>query len=76
MPLAMDRLHAEQAFHDRQADLRTATFRVQPSALHVDVDSYLDHETWIRPTSMAARSSTLAAATVWPPSHSSNWALA
>jgi SAM-dependent methyltransferase len=49
MPLAMDRLHAEQAFHDRQADLRTATFRVQPSALHVDVDSYLDHETWIRP---------------------------
>jgi len=49
MPLATDRLHAEQAFHDRQAGLRTATFQIQPSALHVDVDSYLDHETWIRP---------------------------
>src|SRR6266446_329575 len=49
MPLATDRLHAEQAFHDRQAGLRSATFQIQPSALHVDVDSYLDHETWIRP---------------------------
>jgi SAM-dependent methyltransferase len=49
MPLAMDRLSAEQAFHDRQADLRAATFQMQPSALHVDVDAYLDHESWIRP---------------------------
>src|ERR1700687_1460844 len=49
MPLATDRLHAEQAFHDRQAGQRTPTFQIQPSALHVDVDSYLDHETWIRP---------------------------
>jgi SAM-dependent methyltransferase len=49
MPLATDRLHAEQAFHDRQAGLRTPTFKIQPSALHLDVDSYLDHETWIRP---------------------------
>jgi SAM-dependent methyltransferase len=49
MPLATDRLHFEQAFHDRQADLRTATFQSSPAALHVDVNSYLDHETWMRP---------------------------
>jgi SAM-dependent methyltransferase len=49
MPLAMDRLQVEQAFHDRQAVQRRATFEHRPGALHVEVDSYLDHETWIRP---------------------------
>jgi SAM-dependent methyltransferase len=49
MPLATDRLSAEQAFHDRQADHRTATFQLRPDALHVNVDAYLDHETWLRP---------------------------
>src|SRR5438552_1194577 len=37
------------ASNDRKADLRAPTFQIQPSALLVDVDSYLDHETWIRP---------------------------
>src|SRR6266567_2633972 len=49
MSLATDRLQAEQAFHDRQADHRSATFRQRPAELHVDADSYLDHETWMRP---------------------------
>ncbi|HEY1859915.1 MAG TPA: class I SAM-dependent methyltransferase [Gemmataceae bacterium] len=49
MSLATDRLQAEQSFHDRQAVHRSATFEQRPSALHIDVDSYLDHETWIRP---------------------------
>jgi len=49
MSLATDRLQAEQAFHDRQAEQRSATFELRPGELHVDVDSYLDHESWIRP---------------------------
>jgi SAM-dependent methyltransferase len=49
MPLATDRLQTEQAFHDRQADLRSATFELRPGELHVDIESYLDHESWIRP---------------------------
>jgi SAM-dependent methyltransferase len=48
MPLATDRLQIEQAFHDRQADHRTATFHIRPEALQVDVSAYLDHETWLR----------------------------
>jgi ubiquinone/menaquinone biosynthesis C-methylase UbiE len=49
MPLAMDRLQTEQFFHDRQADQRSATFTLHPYELQIDVDSYLDHESWIRP---------------------------
>src|SRR5439155_9011777 len=47
--VAMDRLVSEQAFHDRQATLRSATFELHPDRLHVDDDAYLDHESWIRP---------------------------
>ena len=45
----MDRLSSEQAFHNRQARDRAATFRRSPKSLQVDTDRYLDHETWIRP---------------------------
>lgn len=45
----MERLSSEQAFHDRQARDRAATFAVRPDRLRFDDDSYLDHETWIRP---------------------------
>jgi ubiquinone/menaquinone biosynthesis C-methylase UbiE len=45
----MDRLSTEQAFHDQQARGRAATFADQPDRLRFDDDSYLDHETWIRP---------------------------
>src|SRR5437762_1245048 len=49
MPLATDRLQAERVFHDRQAEHRSATFQLRPDELYVDVDAYLNHETWIRP---------------------------
>jgi SAM-dependent methyltransferase len=49
MGAAMERLVSEQAFHDRQAAIRSATFDLHPDRLHVDDDAYLDHETWIRP---------------------------
>jgi SAM-dependent methyltransferase len=45
----MDRLAAEQEFHDRQARRRTETFRRQPDRLHFTDDAYLGHETWARP---------------------------
>ncbi|HJT78357.1 MAG TPA: class I SAM-dependent methyltransferase, partial [Gemmataceae bacterium] len=45
----MDRLSTEQAFHDQQARGRALTFAAQPDRLRFDDDSYLDHETWIRP---------------------------
>jgi SAM-dependent methyltransferase len=41
----MDRLHSEQVFHDRQAAGRRAAL----GDLVFADDSYLDHETWIRP---------------------------
>src|SRR5215472_12341832 len=41
---ATDRLQSERHFHDDQARQRTATFE-----LRFDDDSYLNHETWIRP---------------------------
>jgi SAM-dependent methyltransferase len=44
----MDRLVAEQAFHDRQAMGRAPHF-VSLDALRFSDDAYLDHETWIRP---------------------------
>jgi SAM-dependent methyltransferase len=46
---ATDRLGSEQAFHDRQAGQRAATFAAGPGQLHFSDDAYLDHETWIRP---------------------------
>jgi SAM-dependent methyltransferase len=47
--LAMDRLEREREFHDLQACQRAAGFLHRPSELLVDVDAFLDHETWIRP---------------------------
>ena len=46
---ATDRLISERAFHDQQANLRTATFDLRPHELQFDDDAYLNHETWIRP---------------------------
>jgi SAM-dependent methyltransferase len=46
---ATDRLQSERSFHDDQARERTATFELRPNDLVFDDDSYLDHETWIRP---------------------------
>lgn len=46
---ATDRLHAELAFHDRQAAERKAFFRQHPESLLVNDDWYLQHETWISP---------------------------
>src|SRR5438477_7926687 len=46
---ATDRQHSERAFHDQQAEQRSATFRRRPDVLSFDDDGYLDHETWIRP---------------------------
>jgi ubiquinone/menaquinone biosynthesis C-methylase UbiE len=44
---ATDRLSEEIAFHDRQAGERAERFT--PANLRFAEDSYLDHETWIRP---------------------------
>jgi SAM-dependent methyltransferase len=44
----MDRLAAEQTFHDRQARDRALSLR-DGDALRFADDAYLDHETWIRP---------------------------
>jgi SAM-dependent methyltransferase len=46
---ATDRLHFERLFHDEQARLRSATFELRPDELRFKDDSYLNHETWIRP---------------------------
>ncbi len=46
---ALDRLESEQAFHDVQAQERASTFERNPGRLVFSDDSYLDHETWIRP---------------------------
>jgi ubiquinone/menaquinone biosynthesis C-methylase UbiE len=45
----LERLSAEQAFHDRQARERGPAFAGRPEAWRFDDDTYLDHETWIRP---------------------------
>lgn len=45
----MDRLDCEQVFHDDQARERALTFERDPGRLVFPDDSYLDHETWIRP---------------------------
>lgn len=47
--LATKRLNSERAFHDLQTRDRAAFHAVNPEALLVDDDWYLDHETWIRP---------------------------
>ena len=46
---ATERQSSEQVFHDQQARQRAATFVRQPQELQFEDDSYLDHETWIRP---------------------------
>jgi SAM-dependent methyltransferase len=45
---ATERLKEEIAFHDRQAGERAESF-VGAAELRFSDDSYLDHETWIRP---------------------------
>jgi SAM-dependent methyltransferase len=45
----MDRLIAEQRFHDRQAAERADSFRSGRADLRFTDTHYLDHETWIRP---------------------------
>jgi len=44
----MDRLVAEQTFHDQQALHRAVTFDLRPELLQVDDEAYLRHESWIR----------------------------
>ena len=46
--MAKDRLNAEQCFHDLQAHRRAPSFTADYSLSFRD-ESYLDHETWIRP---------------------------
>jgi SAM-dependent methyltransferase len=45
----MDRLESERLFHDRQAQERAGWLDLHPEGFVVDDNSYLDHETWIRP---------------------------
>jgi SAM-dependent methyltransferase len=45
----MSRLSTEQAFHDRQARARAALLAGPRESLQFDDQTYLDHETWIRP---------------------------
>jgi SAM-dependent methyltransferase len=49
MAVVLDRVRSELAFHDRQAFGRAEHFRSRPELLRFGDDSYLDHETWIRP---------------------------
>jgi SAM-dependent methyltransferase len=44
-----NRLVAELEFHDRQAFDRARSFKLDSDLLHFTNDTYLDHETWIRP---------------------------
>ncbi len=46
---ATERQRSERSFHDWQARQRAVTFQRRPQELPFDDDSYLDHETWIRP---------------------------
>src|SRR5947209_3028375 len=46
---AMERLSAEQRFHDSQAQSRARDFVRRAATLCFTDDDYLDHETWIRP---------------------------
>jgi SAM-dependent methyltransferase len=47
--IAIDRLIAEQEFHDRQAAERAASFESGRADLLFADDDLLNHETWIRP---------------------------
>src|SRR5262249_36547683 len=47
--MANGRLQQEQAFHDRQAVERSATFRLRPDALAFADEDYFGHAGWIRP---------------------------
>jgi SAM-dependent methyltransferase len=44
-----DRHTSEQVFHDRQAAERAESFRTGTANLRFDTDTYLAHETWVRP---------------------------
>lgn len=46
---ATDRIAVEQAFHDRQARERSATFARDGAKYRFDDLDYLNHETWIAP---------------------------
>lgn len=46
---ATDRLHAERQFHDRQAAARSLTFATDPARYVFADETYLSHESWIRP---------------------------
>ena len=50
---ATDRQSSERVFHDQQARQRAVTFVRRPQDLYFEDDSYLDHETWIRPAACA-----------------------
>src|SRR6185312_10278864 len=47
---ATDRLDSEQVFHDRQARARAPNL-LDAVSLRFEEDAYLDHETWMRPSS-------------------------
>lgn len=47
--IAIDRLIAEQEFHDRQAAEREASFQSGRAELIFADEDFLDHDTWIRP---------------------------
>lgn len=47
--IATDRLSAEQHFHDRQAAERAVSFQTGQAELAFPDETFLDHETWIRP---------------------------
>ena len=44
-----ERIRSEQIFHDEQAAERSASFRVGRADLQFADETYLEHETWIRP---------------------------
>jgi ubiquinone/menaquinone biosynthesis C-methylase UbiE len=46
---ATERSTSEQAFHDRQARARSATFSQEPDRFYFTDAAYLAHETWIEP---------------------------
>jgi SAM-dependent methyltransferase len=46
---AATRIQSEQLFHDQQARRRAETFARDPARLCFCDNSYLDHESWIRP---------------------------
>ncbi|MBX3399249.1 MAG: methyltransferase domain-containing protein [Gemmataceae bacterium] len=49
MNTTADRLESELLFHDEQASKRAVSFRTGRADLRFADETYLDHETWIRP---------------------------